>query len=562
MGVKYIVLILDIPQGIDTMRKLISNSKIMCGIFRAIVLEAWNTEASLYIPALHRTQMPFAIDESGTITGLANGESLDVLDHTSSVSTPISTDNSSSPDGSEEDTDDDQEGKNTENPDEDEEDDENNTETRDTEPEEDEETGDEGDDTEEETDKAESDSSATVNPSEPIILTDNAGNKLAMQLKDFPKAQLSCWIGRSTVKPGMPLWIAFENEDSEFPIILGTLGSTLEYGELGSLLGGGGSASALSGVGFNGEYYEGLPTYTLSEEAITDIATMITGETGGEDVLACKQEASQLANLNEVRQNRSNTEEDILATLHCGWYATSSWSRGCTETAKSAVRTCLVDGKRVLPRYVTEHDMFPGDISNAKDRSEYQKGDDVSNIYGADYKFYCFFGTSEDGDISGYYPEDYEKYKDDDAKKVSIANASGVVAAAIQWATETANSATIGYSQANRWGPNSYDCSSFVISAYDAAGLNLKSSGANSTHDMVDVMLKLGFQDVTSTITLSTGEGLQPGDVLWASGHTEMMVDSTHRAGAHTSNRALADQVSVEDYYNHPWSKVLRYTQK
>ena len=548
------------------MRKLVSNSKIMCGIFRAIVLEAWDTEASLYIPALHRTQMPFAIDESGTITGLANGESLDVLNHTNtgSIATPV--DNSSLPDSSDEnDEEDTEESDDTENPDEDDNndsDEENNPETQDTEPEDEEDDNDEETDDNEESDEEESNSSATVNPSEPIILTDTAGNKLTMQLKDFPKAQLSCWIGRSTVEPGMPLWIAFENEDSEFPIILGTLGSTLEYGELGSLLGGGGGSSALSGVGFNGEYYEGLPTYTLSEEAITDIATMITGETGGEDVLACKQEASQLANLNEVRKNRSNTEEDILATLHCGWYASSSWSRGCTETAKSAVRTCLVDGKRVLPRYVTEHDMFPGDISNAKDRSAYQKGDDVSNIYGADYKFYCFFGTSEDGDISGYYPEDYEKYKDDDTRKVSIANASGVVAAAIQWATEVANSATIGYSQDSRWGPNSYDCSSFVISAYDAAGLNLRSSGANSTHDMVDVMLKLGFQDVTSTITLSTGEGLMPGDVLWASGHTEMMVDSTHRAGAHTSDYDLPDQISVENYYNHPWSKILRYTQK
>lgn len=534
---------------VNTMRKLISSSKIMCGMFRAVVLEAWNTEASLYIPALHRTQMPFDIDESGTITGLANGKSLDVLDHTSSVSTPISTDNSSLPDSGEEDDEQETEEESEANPENSDED--NNDDNKK-----------EAD--EKESNEEESDSSATVTPSEPIILTDKSGNKLAMQLKDFPKAQLSCWIGRSTVKPGMPLWIAFENEDSEFPIILGTLGSTLEYGELGSLLGGGGSAAALSGVGFNGEYYEGLPTYSLSEKAIIDIATMITGETGGEDVLACKQEASQLANLNEVRKNRSNTEEDILATLHCGWYATSSWSRGCTETAKSAVRTCLVDGKRVLPRYVTEHDMFPGDILNAKNRSEYQKGDNVSNRYGADYKFYCFFGTSEDGDISGYYPEDYEKYKDDDTRKVSIANASGVVAAAIQWATKTANSKTIGYSQAQdkRWGPHFYDCSAFVISAYDAAGLTLKSSGATYTGNMVQVMLKSGFKDVTSQIILSSGKGLQPGDVLWAAGHTEMMVDSTHRAGAHTSNAALADQVSVEKYYNHPWSKVLRYTQK
>ena len=141
------------------MRKLISSSKIMCGMFRAIVLEAWNTEASLYIPALHRTQMPFDIDESGTITGLANGKSLDVLDHTSSVSTPSSTANSSLPDSGEEDDEQETEEESEANPENsDEDDNEDNKKEAD----------------EKESNGEESDSSATVTPSEPIILTDKS----------------------------------------------------------------------------------------------------------------------------------------------------------------------------------------------------------------------------------------------------------------------------------------------------------------------------------------------------------------------------------------------------
>ena len=140
---------------------------------------------------------------------------------------------------------------------------------------------------------------------------------------------------------------------------------------------------------------------------------MITGETGGKDPVAAQQEASQLANLSEVQYGKSPTPQNLINSLHGGWYATGSWSRGVQEVAKEAVRTVLVNGQRVLPRYVTEHDMFPGDIKNAKNRSEYKVGDPVSNIYGGNYKFYTFFGKDKTGDIAGYYPQYYDKYKDD-----------------------------------------------------------------------------------------------------------------------------------------------------
>lgn len=169
--------------------------------------------------------------------------------------------------------------------------------------------------------------------------------------------------------------------------------------------------------GGNGIKYTDFPKYQLSESYIKEIATVITGETSGTDVLACRQEASQMVNLNEVQNGRSNTETELRKTIRKfsenGWYADSSWNKGCTQTAIDAVRHVMIEGKRVLPRYVIEHDYFPNDIPAAKSRSKYAVGDDVVNKSGSHYQFYCFFGTNKDGDIAGYFNKYYEKYKDD-----------------------------------------------------------------------------------------------------------------------------------------------------
>ena len=171
-----------------------------------------------------------------------------------------------------------------------------------------------------------------------------------------------------------------------------------------------GSSSSSSSGGTGGTF----PTYSLTDDQINDVATGITGETGGTDLFAAKQEASQMANINEVTFKRSNTGDDLYNTLHnSGWYNQASWTRGMTDISKQAVQDVLVNGKRTLPRYVTEHDMFPGDIENPKERSEYKKGDPVRNKNGSSYKFYDFFGKNKDGDISGYFDKDYETYKDD-----------------------------------------------------------------------------------------------------------------------------------------------------
>ena len=53
-----------------------------------------------------------------------------------------------------------------------------------------------------------------------------------------------------------------------------------------------------------------------------------------------------------------------------------------------------------------------------------------------------------------------------------------------------------GYDQVYRWGQyGDYDCSAAVISAWEAAGVPVKSKGASYTGNMLPVFLACGFSD-------------------------------------------------------------------
>ena len=79
------------------------------------------------------------------------------------------------------------------------------------------------------------------------------------------------------------------------------------------------------------------------------------------------------------------------------------------------------------------------------------------------------------------------------------------------WAEDAAH----GYDQAQRWGERGdYDCSSAVISAWEIAGIPVKTKGATYTGNMYSVFLRCGFEDVTGAVDLVHGSGLQRGDVL------------------------------------------------
>jgi len=153
---------------------------------------------------------------------------------------------------------------------------------------------------------------------------------------------------------------------------------------------------------------------------------------------------------------------------------------------------------------------------------------------------------------------------------VLSANAGAKIDSAVSWAVSIANNNTYGYSQSNRWGPD-YDCSSFVISAFQQAGVPVKTNGASYTGDMYSVFISTGFSNVTSQITLSSGSGLQKGDVLLKpDGHTALVsaVSGSSVTIVHASQDtdgktgdSKGNEILTRTYYNHPWTYVLRYNE-
>lgn len=148
---------------------------------------------------------------------------------------------------------------------------------------------------------------------------------------------------------------------------------------------------------------------------------------------------------------------------------------------------------------------------------------------------------------------------------------------AVDYMKQIANDNKHGYSQTNRWGDpktwSDYDCSSLVISAWQAAGVPVKDKGATYTGNMYNAFIKCGFKDVTSKINLSTGSGLIAGDVLLNhTDHTAMMISKTQLAQASIdenggiSGGKVGDQTGYEiyirSYYNYPWNCVLRYPEE
>ena len=146
---------------------------------------------------------------------------------------------------------------------------------------------------------------------------------------------------------------------------------------------------------------------------------------------------------------------------------------------------------------------------------------------------------------------------------------------AYQWAINKCNEANIGYSQDYRNqqtvnGVTYYDCSSFIWYALLAGGFDVKTAYRTATGETYsgnaiwtaverDWLRALGFveQNIQGT--------WQAGDILWRSGHTEMVYSggagSGVTMGAHSSHRPLADQVSINSSASSytSWTSLWRY---
>lgn len=145
------------------------------------------------------------------------------------------------------------------------------------------------------------------------------------------------------------------------------------------------------------------------------------------------------------------------------------------------------------------------------------------------------------------------------------------IESAISWMESKANDNRHGYDQRYRWGENGdYDCSSAVITAWEQAGVPVKSNGATYTGNMYGVFIACGFKDVTASVNRSTGAGLRRGDVLLnKQRHTAMYcgdgmeVEASINENGGIVGGAPGDQTGrellIRQYRNYPWDCVLRY---
>lgn len=175
------------------------------------------------------------------------------------------------------------------------------------------------------------------------------------------------------------------------------------------------------------------------------------------------------------------------------------------------------------------------------------------------------FGSIASGAVSTVFDSvvDY-------VKRLFDSSGGGGVEKAVRWAIGIANDNSHGYDQANRWGNPDYDCSALVISAFEQAGIKLKSSGAYTTANLYDIARKIGFKDITSSVNMGSADGMRRGDILLSRGHHTAIYIGDGKVVQASSNEhggirggIPGDQTGKEiwtrPYYNYPWTDVLRY---
>jgi cell wall-associated NlpC family hydrolase len=139
---------------------------------------------------------------------------------------------------------------------------------------------------------------------------------------------------------------------------------------------------------------------------------------------------------------------------------------------------------------------------------------------------------------------------------------------AVKCLIDIANDDTHGYDQENRWSPD-YDCSSFVISGFEQAGIPLKTNGATYTGDLKNVAIATGFKVVDWGNDPSK---LVRGDIILNEvhhvcvyiGNGQIVQASANEFGTATGGQTgdqTGKEIYVRDYYVYSsgWDCVLRF---
>lgn len=252
-----------------------------------------------------------------------------------------------------------------------------------------------------------------------------------------------------------------------------------------------------------------------------------------------------------------------------GWHVTSAFGDGLqryyiSSTTHSAVVGFSSEGwsHYTLPQgYVLRGHYQEGDWvyladNDGRTPTVTKAGWLVSNAFGDGLQRYYIqkndngawaakVGFSSDGydhytvEKSGYVLRNQEIFIDgtgwlfannDGLLQTSKAAKTQIIERYLGWALQIANDESHGYSQLDRWGPADYDCSSFVITALQMAGLEV--GEATYTGNMRSELTKYGWVAIAYNGDPSS---IQRGDILLHDqNHTEFYLGDNQRVGAHS----------------------------
>lgn len=335
------------------------------------------------------------------------------------------------------------------------------------------------------------------------------------------------------------------------------------------------------------EIYKGKK-YALTDSQIKGLANICYREQGGGEagVRAC---ASHMCNYYELYQTKKYSNP-YDCTIKSGWYGSEKFNKpylnidSAPQSVINYVSDVIRNGNRSIPFFCDEYDCL-SDISSAtnngvpfnpNDRTKYKKDiTKIKNRYGSSYTFYCFpDGANGYTDAFGYISKPSTINGEQIVAEFVRTNnnsVSAIIEKATKWMENLANNSSHGYDQLYRWGEKGdYDCSSAVITAWQTAGVPVKTNGATYTGDMYSVFIKLGFKDVTSTVNLSSGSGLKRGDILlnhqkhvaMYCGNGKEVEASVNEKGGATGGKPgdqTGKEILIRSYRNYPWNVVLRY---